>query len=297
MSSPQRIAITGVSGGIGHVAARRLAKDGHQLVMLDRRRSDAMLPEGEFVECDLRETSRVTEAMRGVETVVHLGEIPSVGAGPSPQEVFDSNTAVGRSMLDAALAVGAKRFIYTSSCQYYGYWGSGDFDRERTPARWPIDEFLPAMPRNAYAHSKAVNELACREVSARTGLEIFIFRFPWVVPAHAIERVRQSWETSDPRHIDGFWTYLHVDDAAEAYALAVSRDRPLEPMPSLCEAFHFVADTARGPLPIREKLATFLPKFAPLPADWAPTRPPVTCAKAERYLGWRPTWRMADILR
>jgi UDP-glucose 4-epimerase len=297
MSSQQRIAITGVSGMVGQVVARRLAKGGHELVMFDRRRTDATLPQGTFIECDLRERDRVAQAIAGVRTVIHIGEIPNVGNGYADSEVFESNVAACRSMLDAAVAAGARRFIYTSSCQYYGYWGNSDFDRERTPARWPIDEFQPAMPRNAYAHSKAMNELACLETSARTGLEVFMFRLPWVVPHHLDQRLRDSWSTSDPRHVDGFWTYVHVDDAAEAYALGAADDRPLEPMPSRCEAFHFASDESRGPLPVREKLAKFTPGFHPLPEDWPPTRPPLTCAKAARYLGWHPQWRMGDLLR
>lgn len=292
-----RIVITGAAGMIGAVVARRLEAEGHELILIDRRRGERALPESRFIECDLRDRDRVAKEVAGANIVIHIGEIPNIGiGGMSDAEVFATNIEGCRSILDAAVAAGARRFIYTSSCQHYGYWGDMNFDRTRTPARWPIDEFQPAAPRNAYAYSKAFNELACRETSARTGMETFIFRLPFVVPPRSIEDLRAMWRKSDDRPMDGFWTYLTLDDTAEAYALTVRPDRPLEPMPSRCEAFHFVADDVRGIRSAREKLAKELPAYDPLPADWPERSPPVTCVKAARYLGWRPKVRLADVL-
>lgn len=291
----ERIVVTGAAGRIGSVVARRLARDGYDLVLLDRAPAKNVPDGATYIECDLHDRDRVLAATAGAAVIIHLGEIPALGIGFTDEQVFESNTTACRTMLDAAVAAGARRFIYTSSCQRYGYWGSSDFDKSRPPSRWPIDETLPAAPRGAYAESKAANEAACQQTSDAAGLDVFMFRFPWVVPEW-FEVTRERWEKADRNALDGFWTYVHVEDAAEAYTLAVARDRPLEPLPSRCEAFHFVADDVRGILPIREKLERFLPAWPPLPADWPARKPPVSCEKAARYLGWRPMIRLADRL-
>ena len=87
---------------------------------------------------------------------------------------------------------------------------------------------------------------------------------------------------------------MHVDDVAEAYALAVRQDRPVEPLPSRCEAFNLAAEDVRGPMNVTEKIARHLPDWPPLPNDWPERMPPLGIDKAKHYLGWRPTIRVSE---
>lgn len=294
--NPARIVVTGAAGRIGSIVAERLAADGHDLMLLDRKSPDRLLP-GAFTECDLRDRERVAAACRGASFIVHIGEIPNVGLGPSDAELFAMNTGACRMMLDVAVEQGVRRFLYTSSCQYYGYFGEPITDASPIPERWPIDELQPPRPYNAYNYSKATNELACRETSARTALDVMMFRLPFVVPRDFESRRQRFWDRADESVSDGFWAYVHVDDVAEAYALAVRGDRPLEKLPSKCEAFNLLADDARGTLSIREKLSKHLPSWPALPGDWPERMPPLSIEKARRYLGWKPKVRFAETVR
>lgn len=288
-----RIVVTGAAGRIGLVVARRLAADGHGLILLDRKTPTSPLP-GDFTQCDLRDRDVMMKASRGASVIVHIGEIPNVGLGPTDAELFAMNTGACRTMLDVAAQLRVRRLLYTSSCQYYGYFGERITAQSPRPERWPIDELQPPRPHNAYSYSKSTNELACRETSARTGLDVMMFRLPFVVPPEFDDKRERFWDRADDSVSDGFWAYVHVDDVAEAYALAVREDRPLEPLPSKCEAFNLVAEDVRGAMNVREKLKRHLPDWPALPDGWPERMPPLSVEKAKRYLGWRPKIRLAE---
>lgn len=289
----ERIVITGVAGRIGSVVAQRLAQEGYELVLLDKRRPTQSLP-GDFIETDLRDGDHVRAASRGASVFVHIGEVPNVGLGLSDEELFASNTGACRTMLDAAVDVRARRFIYTSSCQYYGYFGERVTDDTPPPERWPIDECQPPKPHNAYGESKVANERACRKTSERAGLDVMIFRLPFVLPQNLTLPIERFWDRADSSVSDGFWSYVQVNDVAEAFALAIKMDRPLEPLPTKCEAFNILTDDVRGSVNLPEKLAKHLPSWPPLPRGWPERMPPLSIEKARRYLGWEPKIRLFE---
>lgn len=286
----KKVAVTGAAGNIGGAVARRLFELGYALVLLDKR--PASDPPASFVQTDLRDLDVVRRALEGVDAVCHLGEIPNILAGMTGQEVFDKNTAVCRVMLDASREAGVKRFIYTSSCQIYGYWGVRDFPRTKHPEVWPIDERQPPAPTNLYASSKVENERQC----AVTGMQVLIYRFPWVLPLRPSEKAQRHWKAADEHLFEGFWTYLDLRDAVEAFVRGLDPTGDDFGTASTCEAFHFVSDQVMGASPIREKMRRFLPDWPALPPDWGAHVPPVTCAKAHRLLGWRPQYRMSAVI-
>lgn len=292
---PLRIAVTGAAGMIGSAVARRLAELGHELSLLDQKPLPPDGPAGRFIQADARDREAVREMIAGVDVVCHIGEIPNIIRGFTADEVFDTNTAICRTMLEVSREQGVRRFIYTSSCQRYGFWGSREVPRDVIPSVWPLDERQPPSPRNRYAESKVVNEQQCAAAAESGSMEVFVYRFPWVMARRALERAGQLWAHGRDHLGEGFWTYLDLRDAVEAYVLGVRPDRLLEPA-GRCEAFHFVADEAAGGGHIRERLRRFLPDYPPLPADWPDDTPPVSCQKAARLLGWRPRHRLSDVL-
>lgn len=286
-----RIAVTGGSGNVGSVVTRRLIELNHEVIVLDKRPPRA---EGtRFVYVDLRNREILQPAIEGCDAVVHLGELSHQYAGESPQQVYATNCAIGSTVIQTAADLKIPRFIYTSSCQAYGHWGGG-VDGMRLPVeKFPMDETHPLRPMNPYGLAKASNEQFAAIVSRRSGMSVAIFRLPYVLP----EQHAGRWVRSDRRQYDvfsenaeGFWTFVHSDDVADAYAKATQTLRPG------CEAYHFVSRDIAGSIPLRERIATAgLTHLPRLPSDWPTHAAPVSTAKAREHFGWEPKHSWASI--
>jgi nucleoside-diphosphate-sugar epimerase len=158
-----RVFVTGVNGYIGAVLAPYLHARGMELVGLDTGyyrdgwlySDDRELPIQPYtINKDLR---RVTaEDLAGCEAVVHLAELSNDPLGQnSPEVTHQINHHGSVALARAAMQVGIRRFVYTSSCSVYGA-GSGDF----------LDERAPVNPQTAYARCKVLVE---RDLGALAG--------------------------------------------------------------------------------------------------------------------------------
>jgi nucleoside-diphosphate-sugar epimerase len=278
-----RVAVTGGSGRIGSVVIAQLLERGHQVINLDRRQAEQ--PRARFVYVDLRNRGALQPVLEQVDVVCHLGEIPTAHGPFSPEEIYAHNTAVGSTVLQTAADLGLKRVIYTSTCQVYGAWGHGP--QVKPPRSLPMDETLPVNPQNVYALSKVANETYARLLAEQKGLSVAAFRFPWVVTEMPNERwYRMLDNASGP--LEGMGTYVHVNDAAKAFALAVENLRPG------FEAYHFTADDVWTPVPLRARLLATQPDFPALPVDWPDYKSPVICDKAKAHFGWQPTFGIRE---
>jgi nucleoside-diphosphate-sugar epimerase len=110
------VLITGATGQVGHAIARRLAADGVQVRALVRSPERArVLPEGvEPVFGDVTDVPSLHAALDGAATVYHAAGIPEqwrrdVG------EFTRVNVDGTRNVVEAALAAGVERFVYTST--------------------------------------------------------------------------------------------------------------------------------------------------------------------------------------
>lgn len=272
------IVVTGGSGTIGRAVVQAMRAHGHDVRSLDRR-PPADLSTSHHV-IDLRDAGAVVRAIEGAEVVCHLGEIPNIIKGDRVG-CYATNTLLGATVMEAAASVGVRKLIYTSSCQVYGCWGVENGSLA-DPVCLPIDEDHPLQPRNAYALSKVANETYARLLAERTGMSVAAFRFPGVFDQASWDRSVEYWRNNAPRRpvrIDGFGTYIHLDDAAAAYVRAVDAAW------TGFEAFHFVAPTVRSNQPIRAALLQRFPR-TPLPESWPDFAAPVVTEKAQRLLRW-----------
>jgi nucleoside-diphosphate-sugar epimerase len=110
------VLITGATGQVGHAIARRLAGDGVAVRALVRSPERArVLPEGvEPVFGDVTDPASLRAALDGCATVYHAAGIPEqwrrdVG------EFTRVNVEGTRNVVEAALAAGVERFVYTST--------------------------------------------------------------------------------------------------------------------------------------------------------------------------------------
>ncbi len=111
-----KILITGATGQVGNAIARRLAGDGVEVRALVRsaKRAD-VLPEGvEAVTGDVTDPQSLQAALDGVGTVYHAAGIPEQWRKDT-DEFARVNVEGTRNVVEAALAAGVERFVYTST--------------------------------------------------------------------------------------------------------------------------------------------------------------------------------------
>jgi dihydroflavonol-4-reductase len=110
------VLITGATGQIGHAIARRLAGDGVAVRALVRSPERArVLPPGvQPVFGDVTDASTLRPALDGCATVYHASGIPEQWRR-DVEEFTRVNVDGTRNVVDAALAAGVQRFVYTST--------------------------------------------------------------------------------------------------------------------------------------------------------------------------------------
>lgn len=111
------ILLTGATGSIGSRLLPRLLAEGHQVRVLVReprklgpRRVDVQITMGDLRE--LRDPYMLRQAMRGVDTVIHLAA--SIRDQP-PHRVEELNALATVRLLEAAERAGVKRFVFFSA--------------------------------------------------------------------------------------------------------------------------------------------------------------------------------------
>lgn len=110
------VLVTGATGQVGNAIARRLAADGVEVRALVRSPKRAeVLPEGvQPVTGDVTDLKSLETALDGVSTVYHAAGIPEQWR-KDVSEFERVNVDGTRNVVEAALAAGVEKFVYTST--------------------------------------------------------------------------------------------------------------------------------------------------------------------------------------
>ncbi len=298
-----KILVTGGAGFIGSHLVEKLIGEGHEVAILEdfnnfydpaikRRNIAAVAGKIAVHEVDLREADKV----RGVfengqfDVVIHLaaraGVRPSIG---NPQLFYDTNVNGTLHLLEAACAVGLKRFIFGSSSSVYGL------------ATAPFSEDLHlTQTLSPYAATKIAGEFLCSTYSHLYQMRVVALRFftvygPRQRPDLAIHQfTRRIW---NGKPIDQFGDgttqrdYTYVDDIVQGVVASLGYDGPLFDVFNLGE---------NQTIELKDLIAAIeaaLGRKAKI--NYLPEQPgdvPRTCAdisKAQRLLGYRPGTSLA----
>lgn len=115
-----RVLVTGGTGFLGQHIATTLSNAGWQVTVLGRNRrigNEHAHHGRRFVCADLANASAVSEAVAGQDVVVHSGALASPW-GPYRQ-FYRANVQGTRSVVEAALAHGVRRFVHISTPSLY----------------------------------------------------------------------------------------------------------------------------------------------------------------------------------
>jgi UDP-glucose 4-epimerase len=147
-----RILVTGGAGYVGGTVAQLMLDQGHQVVVYDNLchgfRS-LVPPRAEFVEGELADRPSLEKILHtGIDGVMHFAALIEAGESMKKPEIyFSNNSASTLSLLEAMLATGVNRLVFSSTAAVYG-----------EPESTPIREDAPLHPTNVYGESKLIVE-------------------------------------------------------------------------------------------------------------------------------------------
>jgi UDP-glucose 4-epimerase len=194
MGESQTTLITGGAGYIGSHAVLAFQDAGLPVVVLDdlstgrRDRVPAAVP---FVEGDAGGAALVGEFIRsrGIATVVHFaGSIVVAESVTDPLKYYRNNTCVSRNLIEACVAAGVRRFVFSSTAAVYGM-----------PETVPIPEDAPTLPINPYGTSKLMTEWILRDTAAAADFDYVALRYFNVAGADPQGRSGQA--TKNASHV------------------------------------------------------------------------------------------------
>ena len=148
-----KILVTGGAGYIGGTVALRLLAAGHKVLIYDNfsHGHRDLVPTGtQLIEGDLADRERLTRIFRDeqIDGVMHFAALIEAGESMKQPEIyFRNNTASTLSLLEAMLAAGVDRLVFSSTAAVYG-----------EPKSTPIEEDAVLAPTNAYGESKLLVE-------------------------------------------------------------------------------------------------------------------------------------------
>jgi UDP-glucose 4-epimerase len=224
-----KIVVTGGAGFIGSHIAENLAKDGHEIVIVDNldpyysvalkmRNLNIILnsDNATFINADVTDLSMMKEILDGtVDYFYH--EAAQAGVRISVEDPFkpnDVNVLGTLNVLKASLDSGVKKVINASSSSVYG-----------KVKYLPFDEQHPTEPVSPYGVSKLAAEHYCRvfyEVYGlpTTSLRYFTVYGPRMRPDLAISIFTRKMLANEPITVfgDGKQTrdFTYIDDVVEA---------------------------------------------------------------------------------
>ena len=332
-----KILVTGGAGYIGGTVSGLLAARGHQVVVFDNLshgRLDLLPPGVDFVLGEVADRSAVENLFIAAnnqgdpfDAVLHFAALIEAGESMKhPETFFRNNTASTLSLLEAMLAHGPRRLVFSSTAAVYG-----------EPETTPIQEDAKLDPTNAYGESKLLVERMLAWFSRIHGLRYASLRYFNVAGApeqadgavmrgeahepesHLIPRVLDvalgrspaiSIFGNDYPTPDGtcIRDYIHVSDLAEAHLLALGalEEQGEDPASSGANFSNIICNlgnnTGFSILQVIESARQVTGH--PIPVEIHPRRPGdaavlvASSDKAKRELGWEPRYtNLDDIVR
>lgn len=332
-----KILVTGGAGYIGGTVSGLLIARGHQAVVFDNleHARAELLPEGaEFVQGDVADRAAVEnlfiaakEQGKPFDGVLHFAALIEAGESMRKPEVyFRNNTVATLSLLEAMLAHGPRRLVFSSTAAVYG-----------EPESVPIKEDARLAPTNAYGESKLLSEKMLGWFGRIHGFRCASLRYFNVAGApeesngsvnrgeahepesHLIPRILDvALGRATRAHIfgDDYATpdgtcirdYIHVSDLAEAHLLALKSlesdgENALENNRNFGnKVYNLGNNEGFSVLQVIDSVRRVTGR--PIPVDIHPRRPGdpavlvASSEKAKRELGWSPRYhRLDDIVR
>ncbi len=303
-----KVFVAGASGVIGRPLVRRLVAAGHEVVGMTSREAGRRAIEaagGSAAVCDSLDADAVREAVGSARPDVVVNELTRLPRDYDARKLDEDfyaptnriRTVGGGNVLAAAVEAGARRFVSQSIAFLYAPEGPMVKDEEGRPWTDAAPPFGDGV-RAVVSHERAVLDAE--------GIDGLVLRYGWFYgPGTYYARDGSIAEMVRKRRFpivgggDGLFSFIQVEDAAAATAIACERGAP---------GIYNVVDDEPA------TVAEWLPAYAEALGAKRPWRVPgfiarliggsaarmvfglrgASNAKAKRELGWEPrypSWR------
>jgi UDP-glucose 4-epimerase len=311
-----KVLVTGGAGFIGSTVALALGDNGDEPVLLD----DLSAGDADFLRAfphyvgDIADADLVRRILREhpqIAVTVHCAARTVVAESvEQPLDYYAANVGKTVQLLDALIANGCTRVVFSSTAAVYG-----------TPDSQVITEDTPTRPETPYARSKAIVEEILTDTCASTSLTAVSLRYfnplgcdpqlrggPVHPPAAlAIQALIEAAVSRRPFRINGAdWDtpdgtplrdFVHVWDIALAH-VAVVHNWPSCPPHAIVNLGSGTGTTVRQLAEVFNRLVE-----TPLAIEYGPRRAgdviggyPST-ERARQLFGWTPTRSVEDAVR
>ncbi len=318
MNDRPTILVTGGAGYIGSHAVLALQNQGYPVVILDNlvyghRDLVETVLQVPLVVGDISDRILLDRLFQDypIGAVMHFSAYAYVGESVTDPAKYYRNNVMGTlTLLEAMVAAGISRFVFSSTCATYG-----------VPQAIPLTEDHPQAPINPYGHSKLMVEQILRDFEGAYGLKSVIFRYfnaagadpqgrlgedhqpethliPLVLQTALGQRSAITIFGTDYDTPDGtcLRDYIHVTDLAQAHLLG------LEYLLAGGETNTFNLGNGNG-FSVRQVIdsARFITNHGipVVESDRRPGDPPAlvgSSAKAQAILGWLPQYADLNLM-
>lgn len=233
--------VAGGAGYIGSSCCEYLLNHGHEVTVFDNLchgYQQAVDSRATLINGDLANFDEIRDALEQVkpDAIMHFAAFIEVGESMKfPGRFFTNNVQCGVNLLEAAVAAGVSRIIFSSTCAIYG-----------VPPSVPIVENMPMDPISPYGESKLMFERVLRWYKEIHGIDYVCLRYfnaagasetfgedhipethliPLVIEAArglrpCIKIFGDDYPTPDGTCVRD---YIHILDLAKAHMLALTR--------------------------------------------------------------------------
>ncbi len=304
--------VTGATGFLGSHVARRLLARGAELRLLVRSTSRTDNIEGlaaEQVVGDLRDVESLRKGMAGCGFVFHVAADYRLWS-PNRQELYDSNVEGTRNILQAARDTGVRRVIYTSSVATMGFGNNGRLTDESSSVA--LSNMIGDYKRSKFMAERLVIE------AGQAGQNIVMVNPTTPIGERDIRPTPTGRIVVDflrrkfPAYVDTGLNLVDVVDCAEGHLLAMEKAVPGEryilggenltlkqvldklaaitglPSPKVKLPYAVAYATGVVDTLVSGTLRKREPRVTLDSVRMGRKKMFVTCAKAERDLGWNP---------
>jgi nucleoside-diphosphate-sugar epimerase len=317
------VAVTGPTGTFGFGLMPLLQHDARiaRIVGIARRPFDANAhgwTKLTYRRGDVRDRAALEEAFQGADVVVHLAFM--ITGASSRETIRQINVEGTLNAFRAAVAAGARRFVYASSIAAYGFHGDNPVG---------MTEDWPARPAAHLFYSREKAEIEQRleeEAAGHPGTGVYVLRPPVVLGPDAVGAKEIVPGPLAPilRRLSGLRgrvplpmitppvpvQFIHQEDVGQAFLLCIVGAGPPGVYnitgDGVLSGAQLLRELGFTPIPAPAALLRAAARrvaavpFAPAFAGWAEVLSHgsiMDASKAKLQLGWRPRYSSLEALR